>query len=112
MECAFERAVRGILHHPARKEPDHNAGDDLTVVSREEQPSVSRQSEHLLKLILRDNRQSFTSSPVDVNGIIGRYVVATLRGIDRNSVFYGFLYVCTFVCREPSEEGIRAPRQV
>src|SRR5258708_4674209 len=107
MKCAFERAVSCIFHHPARTEPDYYPGDHLAVMSCKEQPSISGQSEHLLKCILRDNRQSLTPSPVDVNGIIGRYLVAAARGIDRNSIFYGFFNVCTFVCRKLSEEGSR-----
>jgi hypothetical protein len=39
----FQRTVRSIFHHPVWNEPDHDTGDDLTLVASKQQQSVARQ---------------------------------------------------------------------
>src|SRR5271157_6015445 len=86
---ALEGTVRRVLRHPAGKESKHHPGYDLTLIAREEQlPVPSRCEELFLKLLFAGDLPEPATCPVDVNGVVGRYIVTAFSRLNRDPVFY------------------------
>ena len=113
MKRALERVIPGVLHHPAGKEAKHHPGYDFTFVAGEKQLPVAPRCEELsLQLLFPNDRPVPATRPVDVNGMIGRYVVTGFGKIDRNPVFYRPPDIISSGLRKLAKESIWTQRQV
>jgi len=82
-------------------------------VARQKQPPVSSCCEGLLKLLFSSDRQEPTTCPVDVNCIIGRYVIAAIPKVGRTPhlitlLILSFRLVCANSRKSASEPGDRS----
>ena len=112
MKRALERTARCVLHHPTRKEAKHHPGYNLAFIAREEQLPIPSRCENPLKLLFSSNRQEPATCPVNVNCVIGRYVITALGKVDRNPAFYPPPDIVSPGLRKLAKEGIWTHCQV
>jgi len=113
IQRALEGTVRRVLHHPAGKESKHHPSYGFTIIAREEQsPVPPRRKKLFLKVFFWRDLRANAACPVDVNGIIGRYVVTAFGKINSNPAFYRPPDIVSPGLRKFAKEGIWTSRQV